>query len=614
MGSRITSTTEFSSATSGRRNSTTGTASRRVLSPQTLKLGAAGILLLAVGAVSFWIGRVFPVIASGVSEKSTATVGAAAIEPGASNTAVVSGNAAQELEQIAKLEPILAFGDEMGPDSQADDGNRINMPSFQAADIGEPDGFSMTGNPDSDFVAVFKAQFALRVEERREGRYRAVALLGGKPAVNSTEPESRFRVMAIAPPLNAQNNNAGWVFRHLGLQSSLITDSGTIIRHPDVQELEMITQGIVSGQTGPAAVLKSLQTMRYPDARKALFINVAGDPSLQDGPREMCLRLLACPIVPGLFFDADVGPGGFMTNSERGNAVKAFADANLPPRMADLIVDAMLTQTKVQSILHRKLNERVFGADTADEFTDESGDTLPELTNEALNSVWENASTDAIIRLMVAMNGKNRSAQLRRLFRDRQLTEAQIAGIVTPQSSAEESGALLGKVSISIILDIIFRTKDTFGPSSQFKELAENPSLTTEDANELAKACIRFKQDSDASTALDVLEGKADIDHYVLALAQCGSSSELEDQIRKLRDPDEKSRVLNRAADEMKNGRPRTDTLLLLAPYGTVSNILAAMEKFPDGIDMTPVLKKLSVRSDLTEADRTAIRKFVQPQ
>lgn len=582
------------------------------VSPRILKFVASGFLLAAIGAASFWIGRVFPSIASDPSGNTVSMISTKVSEPENLKTVKLAGTAAEQLEQIAGLEPMYAFGDDIEPESQPDDGNRLQMPRFDNVDVGEPGGYSMSGNPQSEFKSVLKAQYALRVEERRSGRYRAVALLGIKPTENSARQGRVLKIMAITPPLTAQHNNVGWVFRHLDLETTLTTDDGTIIKHPDMEELESVKQRIVSGQASPADVLNSLRKMRYPDSRKAVFIAIAGDRNLSVAQREMCLRLLACPVVCALFFDADVGPGGTSSSSVFGTEIRSFAVADLPPNLADLVVDAIIVETNTFSILSRRLHEQVFGPETADRVAGPSGDVLPETANEALSAVWENASTDALLRLMVAMNGQNRSAQLRRLLHDRQLTQSQITSFINVDSSAEELTALLGKVPISTIIEILFSSKDVFGPLMHFIKLAKDPMLSTHDANELAKACVRFKESYEVHSALHELEDKADVDHYVLALALCGEASDLESKARELSDPVERERALDLAANELKNGRPGADVLLVLAGYGTVANILAAVEKTPKGTDLSQVVQKLSSRPDLTAADQQAIREFAQ--
>ncbi|MEJ7590921.1 MAG: hypothetical protein WKF77_05185 [Planctomycetaceae bacterium] len=207
-------------------------------------------------------------------------------------------------------------------------------------------------------------------------------------------------------------------------------------------------------------------------------------------------------------------------------------------------------------------------------------------------------------------DGTNRSAQLRRLFRERQLTEAQSSSLISPDTASEELDVLLGHVPVMKLIELAVSLDASFDVQRALDSMAENSALTQHDANEIANSCRRLSDRHDASSVLKKLEGKADIEHLTIGFALCGDASELRRCAKMLADPGEKKRILDLAANEAHKGLPDDDTLEFLAPYGSVANLLTAWDKIKSQSAISSFLTDLATRPDLTPEERNKIREY----
>ncbi len=612
-----------------RRHATTQPAPRRpvdsniVASPFSSPLlhwSLAGCTVIIVAAVFFGVGRLVPMfgaakgsasITAASPDVSSRSSAADAPQKPLSTTLIAESSIAIELEQIQKLEAEYRLGEDFENDSQPDNGQRIKVPDVPREELGEIDGFTSSGNPKSDFDFLKRTQYFLQMEERRGMRYRAAAILS-KASEDKSRRRAAFRILAIAPELNQECTNAAWVFRHLDYSDSLVTETGATIPHPDAAKVDQTAAAIVGGTAGPEAILDSLRSMRYPIARAALFETVGSAVNLQETQRRMCLSLLATPVIQGLMFDMQVGPGSFMSKQHERDALKTFATATSTPESSDLVVDVIRIRLQVDPLMKRKLEAQVFGhpIETGDDRRSKSWEALSESENETLNTVWKNASTEAILRLLVSLDGTNRSVQLRRLFRERQLTEVQSGSLISPDTASEELDVLLGHVPAMKLIEVAMSLDQSFDVQRALDSMAESSGLTQLDANEIANACRRLSDRHDASGILKKLDGKADIEHLTIGFALCGDAAELRRCAKMLADPDEKKRILDLAANEAHKGLPDDDTLEFLAPYGSVANLLTAWDKIRSQSPFSSFLKGLAARPDLTATERNRIQEY----
>jgi hypothetical protein len=586
--------------------------------PAWLHWSVAILAILVVMILGFIAGRAantgFPLI----HQKPTANIKSNSSQ-GSPETPTVGTQSPEtspledELSSVRILPPVMSLGNRFEEDSEPFVGQRLTQQQIPENELGRPHSALSSPGKNGDHLSLMRAELYLRVSERRNNRFRAVNLLRPKPGpeVKKLPP---YRILQIIPSLNSAQNNADWVFLRLNFEDSLITDSGKIIQHPDHAETERLAIEFRNGTAGPGSILESLRSMRYPSARREFFRLAGTDTSLSVSQRRLYYGLLTCPVIHALLFDAEVESGSI--------SVKPTIPLPLPridgmeSQFAHQLLNVISSSILTDHQSYRQLRKAIWRGKTPDDDDPKRlspTSTLDEWHEEILKMAWDQSSTEALVQLLTTLNGMNRSAQLRRLFRERILTELQRDALVNANSSTREIDALIGKVPVQTLISMT--TADRERTTHSLSELAKTPGLEQHDADEIAKATFQLTESSEAWMVLRHLRGKASTGILATAHAIHGNTAEVQSLLESIREPKEKSEVAAQIIAALPEKISSMSVLLILAPYGNIDTLIAMGQKVAaDNQSPEEFIRLLERRGDISDAQKKQLRLWKERQ